>query len=328
MQTVKRPLPAYRCPSPAAPACTAADGACLSVTPATGSEDNATFLAAAVGFAADSSLVYDFGVLLADGRRDVHARGGTDPAFAFAPRVLRAGNHTLFACARGERALGTWLRHAFSWVPQGNRQVLVLLQLAPMRVLHPVLNPDHELALHCPKRAAADLSDAQACSTATVSVQAAVAPVTVDDIDALGDDVDAAVASGSSRAVSSSVRRLSSANSELTGQRGRAKAAAMETDGRTGRASAASLPGRDAEEAAVAQAESAMAQIEDLLRSQGGDVSAEDALDLATSGEQEGRAGYGSQTSLWLSGAAQGGGGLLCMPSGVGYPRGLPRQSM
>lgn len=212
------------------PACTAADGACLSVTPTTGSEDNATFLAAAVGFAADSSLVYDFGVLLADGRRDVHARGGTDPAFAFAPRVLRAGNHTLFACAR-------------------------------------------------------DLSDAQACSTATVSVQAAVAPVTADDIDALGDDVDAAVASGSSRAVSSSVRRLSSVNSELTGQRGRAQAAAMETDGRTGRASAASLPGRDAEEAAVAQAESAMAQIEDLLRSQGGDVSAEDALDLATSAQ-------------------------------------------
>lgn len=137
---------------------------------------------------------------------------------------------------------------------------------------------------------AADLSDAQACSTAAVSVQAAAAPVTADDIDALGGEVDAAVASGSPRAVGSAVRSLSSANSELTGQRGRAQAAGAfnVTDGATARASAASLPGPDAEAAAVEAAESAMAQVEGLLASQGADVTAEDALTLAASGARAG----------------------------------------
>lgn len=121
-------------------------------------------------------------------------------------------------------------------------------------------------------------------------MQAAAAPVTADDIDALGGEVDAAVASGSPRAVGSAVRSLSSANSELTGQRGRAQAAGAfnVTDGATARASAASLPGPDAEAAAVEAAESAMAQVEGLLASQGADVTAEDALTLAASGARAG----------------------------------------
>ncbi|KAL4419691.1 hypothetical protein ABPG75_006789 [Micractinium tetrahymenae] len=216
------------------PACTATDGACLSITPTSGPEDNTTFLAATAGFAADSSLVYDFGVLLGDGRRDFYARGSTDPSFAFAPRVLRAGNFTLFACAR-------------------------------------------------------DLSDAQACANATVSVQAAAAPVTADDIDALGRDVDTAVASGSRRTVSSSVRCLSSANSELKGQRGRAQAAAIssspDSEPGTARVGVASVPGPDAEAAATEAAESAMAQMEEMLASQGADVAVEDALDLAAAAQ-------------------------------------------
>lgn len=121
-------------------------------------------------------------------------------------------------------------------------------------------------------------------------MQAAAAPVTADDIDALGSDVDTAVASGNARAVGSSVRSLSSANAELSGQRGSAKATAVQPDGAGAKASAASVPGPEAEAAAVEQAESAMAQMEGLLASQGAAVSVEDALTLATSGEQAGRA--------------------------------------
>lgn len=80
------------------PACTAA--ACLAVSPASGATDTTTFVATATGFVADSALVYDFGLRLADGRTQYHTRGAADPAFSFAPRVLEAGQHTLFVCAR------------------------------------------------------------------------------------------------------------------------------------------------------------------------------------------------------------------------------------
>ncbi|PRW57206.1 receptor for egg jelly precursor [Chlorella sorokiniana] len=80
------------------PACTAAS--CLAVSPASGATDTTAFVASASGFVADSALVYDFGVRLADGRSTYHARGAADPTFSFAPRVLEAGQHTLFVCAR------------------------------------------------------------------------------------------------------------------------------------------------------------------------------------------------------------------------------------
>lgn len=84
------------------PSCTAA--ACLAVSPSSGAADSTAFAASASGFAADSALVYDFGVQLPSGRRDTHARGASDPRFTFAPRTLPAGPHTLFVCARGASA--------------------------------------------------------------------------------------------------------------------------------------------------------------------------------------------------------------------------------
>ena len=80
------------------PACTAAS--CLVVSPTSGPTDTTTFAAAASGFVADAPLVYDFGVRSADGRSQYHARGAASPSFSFAPRVLEAGQHTLFVCAR------------------------------------------------------------------------------------------------------------------------------------------------------------------------------------------------------------------------------------
>ena len=81
------------------PACTAG-ASCLAVSPASGAAD-AAFVASASGIAADSALAYDFGLQAADGSRDAHARGSAEPSFTFAPRVLGAGSHTVYACARG-----------------------------------------------------------------------------------------------------------------------------------------------------------------------------------------------------------------------------------
>ncbi|KAL4452032.1 hypothetical protein ABPG75_007694 [Micractinium tetrahymenae] len=83
------------------PACTAAAGAsCLAASPASGPQDTTAFAATASGFAADSSLTYDWGTQDAAGRREYFARGTADAAFTFAPRVLPAGSATLFVCAR------------------------------------------------------------------------------------------------------------------------------------------------------------------------------------------------------------------------------------
>lgn len=90
------------------PACTAAS--CLAVSPASGATDSTTFVASASGFVADAALVYDFGMRLADGKSQFHARGAADPTFSFAPRVLEAGEHTLLVCARdtsGSQACST-----------------------------------------------------------------------------------------------------------------------------------------------------------------------------------------------------------------------------
>lgn len=96
------------------PACTAASGSCLTVSPASGTTDATTFVASASAFVADAALVYDFGERLAGGRSEFHVRGAADPTFSFAPRVLGAGDHTLFVCARGGRSgegLGGQLQH-------------------------------------------------------------------------------------------------------------------------------------------------------------------------------------------------------------------------
>ena len=135
------------------PACTAAT--CLAVSPASGPTDSTTFVASASGFVADAALVYDFGVRLADGKSQFHARGAADPTFSFAPCVLEAGEHTLLVCAR-------------------------------------------------------DASGSQACSTAAVAVTAAAAALTAAHVSALASSLDTAVAAGSTGALLSAVRQLSS----------------------------------------------------------------------------------------------------------------------
>ena len=88
---------------------------CLTVSPASGAVDTTAFVAAASGFAADSALVYHFGVQRPDGWRDYHSRGSADAKFAFAPRVLPAGDYSLFVCATGVwQGQGTDLP---TWVP-------------------------------------------------------------------------------------------------------------------------------------------------------------------------------------------------------------------
>ena len=169
------------------PSCTVGGGACLSVSPASGAVDNTSFVATASGFAADSTLLYDFGVQSAAGKQSFFVRSAADPRFTFAPRVLPEGASTMFVCAKGTALAPPALRHTLRRARAGRARP------APF----------------CP----ADQAGAQACSTANVTVLPAAQQVTAADISALGSSLTTALSSGSTDAVLSVVRQLSAAAS-------------------------------------------------------------------------------------------------------------------
>lgn len=124
-----------------------------------------------------------------------------------------------------------------------------------------------------------DVGGAQACSTSNVTVQAPAQAVTAAAINALGDSLNTALASGSTDALLSVVRQLSAATSTASGGEG----------------------GEEAQAAATEQAEQAMGAMEDLLSEDG--ATAEEVLGVADAGVCEGVCAQGPGHSSWMLGS-------------------------
>lgn len=86
------------------PACTAASGSCLTISPSSGYVHNTSFTATASNFVADGALTYRFGAKL-EGGREATFRSASEPQYTVKDWVLPVGEHDIVVCAQGESSL-------------------------------------------------------------------------------------------------------------------------------------------------------------------------------------------------------------------------------